>query len=61
MAKYKDRSKITALNMDKQFRVENFRDFSLLLTQKLLLNSNKKLIYNYIHIYFFQALMLSFS
>lgn len=32
MVKYEDRSKITTLNMDKEFRVENFRDCSLLLT-----------------------------
>jgi hypothetical protein len=39
MAKYEDRSQITTLN--KQFRVENFRDCSLLLAQELLLNFNK--------------------
>jgi len=29
MAKYEDRSKITTLNVDRQFRIEYFRDCSL--------------------------------
>jgi hypothetical protein len=61
MAKYEARSKGTTMNMDKQFRVENFWDFSLLLTQKLLNNFNNRQICNDIHICLSQTIVLSFS